>query len=204
MKHKFLFLILLAFSISSYGQTGKNLALMINSNAIGSNGIRINWPQLNFTGRYEIYKRVSLSTEEWGTLPYATVAGNTNGFTDSIVKEGEAFEYTVAKVSSANVTESLGYIYAGNKLKEPMAFDGLILLIDSNFIIPVAAQIQQLVNNLKNEGYKVVVLYAGRKENVLNIKSRITSTYTGLNRKVHKHFNLRKVNKAISLTKSKK
>ena len=92
MKHKFLFLILLAFSISSYGQTGKNQALMINSNAIGSNGIRINWPQLNFTGRYEIYKRVSLSTEEWGTLPYATVAGNTNGFTDSIVKEGEAFE----------------------------------------------------------------------------------------------------------------
>ncbi|MEI7977583.1 MAG: T9SS type A sorting domain-containing protein [Bacteroidota bacterium] len=184
MKHKFLLLILLAFSILSYGQTGKNQALMINSNAIGSNGIRINWPQLNFTGRYEIYKRVSLSTEEWGTLPYATVAGNTNGFTDSIVKEGEAFEYTVAKVSSANVTESLGYIYAGNKLKEPMAFDGLILLIDSNFIIPVAAQIQQLVNNLKNEGYKVVVLYAGRKENVLNIKSRITSTYTGLNRKV--------------------
>lgn len=188
MKKITLLLLLITFSNLGFGQTGKNQALMINATAIGSKGIRINWPPLNYTGRYEIYKRISLGTEEWGSLPYATMEGNSNGFTDSLVNEGEAFEYTVAKVSSNNVTDGLGYIYAGNKLKEPIAFDGLILLVDSNFIVPVAAPIQQLINNLKNEGYKVVVLYAGRKENVINIKNRITSTYNSLNRKVKSLF----------------
>lgn len=182
-----IFIFLFSYKIS-FSQTGKNQALMIHSTALGANGVRINWPQLNYSGRYEVFKRASLLVEDWGTTPYATVVGNSNGFTDSLVKEGEAFEYTVVKVNTTNSTDALGYIYAGNKLIEPTNFSGVIILLDSNFIIPIANQIQQLTNNLTSEGFKVKLIYAGRNEEVIKVKDRIVSVYKGLNNKVKSLF----------------
>ncbi|MCF8429889.1 MAG: T9SS type A sorting domain-containing protein, partial [Bacteroidia bacterium] len=119
----------------------------------------------------------------WGSTPYSIVAGNSNGFTDSTVKTGEAFEYSVVKANGSN-NDAIGYIYAGNKLVEKLKFDGLILLIDSNYRIPVASQINQLVNDLTAEGYRLSVIYAGRNQTPPTVKKLIQSTYNAMNKKV--------------------
>ncbi len=184
MIKKLLFFIFTSlFIVNTNAQTGKAQSILLSASSLENGGVRLNWPQINYNGQYKIYKRVNFTDENWGTNPYATVAGNTNGFTDSTVKIGEAFEYRVFKASTLN-NEALGYIYAGNKLVEKLTYDGLILLVDSNYKIPVANQINQLVKDLTAEGYQLSVIYAGRNQTPPTVKKLIQATYNSMGKKV--------------------
>jgi len=179
LAHFFTYLI----AVSAIAQTGKNQSVLVSASSLGNGGVRLSWPQVNYAGQYKIYKRLSILDENWGANPFATVAGNSNGFTDSTVKIGEAFEYNVLK-ANGNTNEALGYIYAGNKFDEKLKYDGMILLIDSNYRIPVATQINQLVKDLTSEGYKLRVIYAGRNQTPPDVKKLIQTTYNAMNKKV--------------------
>jgi len=183
MKKLLFFIFTSLFIVNANAQTGKAQSILLSASSLGNGGVRLTWPQINFNGQYKIYKRVNFTDENWGANPYATLAGNTNGFTDSTVKIGEAFEYCVFKASTLN-NEALGYIYAGNKLVEKLKYDGLILLVDSNYKIPVATQINQLVIDLTAEGYQLSVIYAGRNQTPPTVKKLIQATYNSMGKKV--------------------
>ena len=173
-------LLLVPFSflimVVAVAQTGKTQSILVNVTTLGTGGVRLNWPQVTYTGQYQIYKRQSLKIEDFGVSPFAVVAGNSNGFTDSTVKAGEAFEYQFAKVNGAT-TDAIGYVYAGNKLKEQTQFGGIILLIDSTYQIPVASQILRLQQDLSSEGWLVKTIYAGRNQTPPTVKTYIQTAF---------------------------
>ncbi len=183
MRKHLLFIFTCFFAFSAEAQTGKTQSLLVTATSLGSGGVRLNWPQINYAGQYKVYKRISFTDENWGANPFAIAVGNTNGFTDSTVNEGEAFEYNVIK-ANGSTNEAFGYIYAGNKLLEKKNFDGLILVIDSNYKIPAATQITQLTNDLTNEGYKVNIIYAGKSQTPPTVKGYIQTAYNAVNKKV--------------------
>lgn len=171
---KQIYLILLLqvlFSISALAQLAKTQVVMLSAIANSDGSITLKWPAESYTGTYIIYKRTDQSVLSWGTSPIGTVNGNQNTFTDYSVKKGEAYEYMVLKAKGA--TEAMGYIYAGNKFLEQRKYGGIILLIDSNMLSPLSAEINTLQTDLLAEGWKVYPIIVGRTEAVPTVKSKI-------------------------------
>lgn len=163
-------------SLTSLAQVAKNQVVMVNAKANSNGSITLTWPQENYIGNFLIYRRSNQQIQDWGTDPIAIVSGNTNSFTDENVGEGNAFEYLVVKANGSNA-EALGYIFAGNKWVEPTQFNGLILVVDSNYIIPLQDEITQLQKNLSAEGWIVNFITAGRNETPIAVKQRIINAY---------------------------
>ncbi len=161
---------------SAFGQLAKTQVLRVSAIANTDGTVTLHWPYENYTGNYDIYKRTSQQTQSWGTAPIATIAGNLNQYTDATFKKGEAFEYQIVK-RKASTTDALGYIYAGNQSPEINQYPGIILLIDSNYRIPLVSELTQLMINLSKEGYIVYTAFAGRGEAVATVKTRIKALY---------------------------
>ncbi|MDZ4668681.1 MAG: T9SS type A sorting domain-containing protein [bacterium] len=171
-----LLLICLLISIHAMAQIAKTQVIRISATANADGSITLTWPYENFAGNYDIYKRLNQQTQNWGSAPIASIAGTFNQYKDVAVKEGEAFEYQIVKrQGSTNV--ALGYIYAGNAFPEPKQYPAVILLIDSNFRLPLSTQINQLQADLYKEGYVLYIDYAGRGEAVNSVRNRVKAIY---------------------------
>ncbi|MFN4082502.1 MAG: T9SS type A sorting domain-containing protein [Bacteroidia bacterium] len=157
---------------------------VVRASAIANtNGsVTLVWPQENFSGTFTIYRRNYQDFEDWGNTPIGSVAGNASSFTDNNVSEGKAFEYLIVK-ATGSTNEALGYIYAGNKLVEPNKFGSIILVIDSNYILPLQTEIERLQNDLKAEGWFVYRIAAGRTETPVVVKNRIIALNNALKNK---------------------
>lgn len=166
-------------SLAGVSQTAKTQVVMVSAVANSNGSITLTWPAETYAGTFQIYKRVSQENEIWGSQPIANIGGDKNSYTDNTTQIGEAFEYMVLKTLDGN-TDALGYIFAGNNWPEPRQFQGIILLIDSNYISPLNSEINQLVSDLEKESWVVYKLFAGRGESVQTVKSRIS----GLNQTV--------------------
>ncbi|MDP3928983.1 MAG: T9SS type A sorting domain-containing protein [Bacteroidota bacterium] len=160
-------------------QVAKDQALRLQAVANPNGSITISWPINNLAGSYSIYKRSNPLSNNWGS-PIAGLDGNENSYTDVNVKKGEAFEYHIAK-HLGSTTIALGYIFAGNAWPEPKQFDGIILLIDSHYRIPLQAEIAQLNTDLTKESYWVHQMFAGRNETPANVKKRLEEYYNAAN-----------------------
>jgi len=174
------FMLLFAFQII-LAQVAKDQVLRVQAKAEIDGSITLSWPASNFSGNFDIYKRLNQTDNAWGS-PIATLPGNQVSYADKTVKIGEAFEYQLIKRTGAT-TEALGYIFAGNKWAEPKQFGRVILLIDSNYRLPLQADLNTLQTDLQKEGYLVERMYAGRKELVTDVKKRIENTYKATNPK---------------------
>lgn len=187
MKKTLLFVILCTLiQFDLLAQKGKTQSLFLTATALGNGGLSINWPTINYAGQYKVFKRVS-ADENWGSEPLAVVMGNLGGYIDNTVKEGEAFEYFVIK-ANGSTNEAFGNIFAGNKFKEPTKFGGIILLIDSNYMVPLAAEIEQLSTDLKNEGFLVTKMYAGRNQTPPQVKTAIQAVYNAAQKNIQSLF----------------
>ena len=171
-------LILLAFCIilsqAGFAQTGKSQVVRINATANTNGTVSLTWPAETWAGTWIIYRK-TLGNPDWGNA-VTSVTGSGNTWTDVSVKKGDKFEYLIVKTSGAN-TSALGYIYAGNTVAEQPAMGGIILLIDSNYQIPLSKEISTMENQLKQEGWQVSTLYAGRTETPENVRKRIVAEY---------------------------
>lgn len=168
-------------------QKGKTQSLLLTATALGNGGLSINWPMISYAGQYKVFKKRINTEENWGSEPLAVVAGNLGSYVDNTVKQGEAFEYFVIK-ANGSTNEAFGNIFGGNMLKEPTKFGGVILLIDSNYLIPLAAEIETLSNDLKNEGMLVHLIYAGRNQTPPQVKSAIQAVYANAKKNIHSLF----------------
>ncbi|MCC7298385.1 MAG: hypothetical protein IT244_08640, partial [Bacteroidia bacterium] len=170
-------LLLISFAmLSAKAQVGLNQTVLINAIANGNGTITLKWPKGIFTGNYKIYKNTSANPLSF-TTALATLPSTDTTWTDANFTAGSSAEYAVTKVNTSNQTLALGYIKAGNKAPETPSFGGLILLVDSNYRLPLSSEINTLVTDLTQNGYIVNLMYAGRKEKVTAIKDRIQNLY---------------------------
>ncbi len=169
-----LFSIIFNFNLL-YSQVAKTQVVQLESKANTDGTITLKWPAENYTGNYVIYKRdANQNIGTWSGI-LATVAGSNSNWTDATMKSGMEREYLVAKVNGNN-TEALGYIMAGNKTVAKPNIGGIILLIDSSYIIALKNEINILKSDLTAAGWKVYVQFAGRSEKADVIKSRIAGS----------------------------
>jgi hypothetical protein len=77
--------------------------------------------------------------------------------------------------ANGNNAVALGYIYAGNELKEVPYKGGILLVIDSTYMNPLNSEISQLKNDLNSEGWNVSSIYVGRNSTPPSVKLRIIS-----------------------------
>lgn len=159
-------------------QTGKSQVVMINATANANGTIGLKWPAENWSGTFDIYRRV-LGGASWGNA-VTSLLGTANTWTDNTAKKGESYEYLVTKVSGGNAS-ALGYIWAGNTVPETPGLGGIILLIDSAYIKALAPEISALQKQLKEEGWAVSALFAGRKESTQTVRNRIIAEYNRRN-----------------------
>ena len=175
LKKSVLYLILSVITCSAYAQVAKEQVLQLSVTTNPSGGITISWPSVEWTGSYQIFKK-EINSNDWGQA-IATLAGNISNYEDKNVPIGTAYDYQVIQLSGTSAN-ALGYVYAGNQLKNSPIKTGLILLIDSNYIIPLTDEIDRLISDLNSEGWQVYPLYAGRNEKVSEVKARIKDSYT--------------------------
>ena len=86
---------------------------------------------------------------------------------------GEDYEYQVVQTGSQN---AIGYLYSGIEKRPVHHPEGIVLLIDKTYEIPLASEIEQLENDLRNEGRHVLSLYVDRSESPKNIRDQIMAT----------------------------
>jgi hypothetical protein len=171
------FLLLSGFALQVQAQVAKTQVVRAGARANTDGTITLYWPQENYTGTWQIYRRNTQQSDDWGNV-VATVPGNQASWTDiSVNPGGEAPEYLIAKINTANQSEALGYVYAGNNIPEVLHMGGLILLVDSSYLTALRSEIDRLVNQLRSEGWMVSRLAAGRKESPAAVKARIKAEY---------------------------
>ena len=163
---QFILFSILIWPFHLFAQVAKTQVVQLQAKIV-NNQIQLNWPQENYQGTYEIYSR------NFGELNFnkiTSVSGSTTQFTENsgVISK----EYLVSKVKSGS-TEALGYIFAGNQFVPPLKKGGIVLLIDSSYQIALKNEIQTLKLDLLNSGWQVHTIYAGRKESVKVVKSRL-------------------------------
>lgn len=153
-------------------QVGKTQVILVSATA-AADGITLSWPSRSFTntGSWVLYRRNSLSSKSWGT-PIANLPAATTSYKDLTLLPGNGADYWLIAVDGANAV-AYGYLYGVNQLREVPYKGGVVLLIDSNYMVPLAAEINRLQNDLESEGWFVDRMYAGRNSSPASVKSKL-------------------------------
>ncbi|MES2431186.1 MAG: hypothetical protein V4556_09620 [Bacteroidota bacterium] len=165
----------LAFSIS-YGQTSADRSLKVS--------VTTNQSPLSFTLRwqkglnaksYAVLKKARQDTS-W-TLLTNTLGVNDTFYVDNNVAEGIAYEYNINATSNMVPFTEYTYVYCAKNFPVKHQQGKIILLVDSNYIIPVATEIKRLEMDLISEGWNIIRKNIGRKQTVRSVKQFIVSIY---------------------------
>lgn len=172
--------IFLLCNIKNLAQVAKTQVVRVMAKANDNGTITLIWPKETYAGRFDIYRRDAYSVKDWGAQPYGTVTGIENTFTDGQAKQGDAFEYMVVK-ANGSTTDALGYIFAGNQYAETRSFGSIILVTDSNYILPLAPETGIFKENLTAEGWNLIEIFAGRSESAQTVRQRIINACNATN-----------------------
>lgn len=172
---KYIILIVLLFNLELvFGQTARDVAVEVYADVKSSGGVDIQWKSDPNALKYYIYKR-SASKVDWLLLD--SVSGSSTKFTDIYFSGGKPIEYRVAKKSSLYSFFGNGYVMVGNKLAPKVKLGKLLLIIDSNYSVPLKNQINEYKNQLQREGWEILSKVVLRTASVTSIKSWIKTQW---------------------------
>jgi hypothetical protein len=171
------FIVMLGYA-QAKAQTGKSQVVRVNAVANANGTITLKWPAETWSGTFDVYRR-PLGTASWGNA-LTSLVGTASTWTDNAAKKGESYEYLVVKTSGGS-TSSLGYIWAGNMVPETPSLGGIILLVDSAYLKALASEISALQKQLKEEGWVVSSIAAGRGESAQTVRNRVIAEYNRRN-----------------------
>lgn len=126
----------------------------------------------------QIVLRKAKDENDW--IQLATPAVGDSVYTDNSISAGTAYEYYVRRSYSGRVAH--GYILSGINMPEAHKRGKLLLLVDGNYVLPIAAEITQLKKDLAGDGWQLKTMVIARNETVKNIKTKILTellTYSG-------------------------
>ncbi|MCC6684666.1 MAG: hypothetical protein IT247_06315, partial [Bacteroidia bacterium] len=165
----------------------KDYAVMLRAEVQESPAsIKIKWPLDKSTGvQYFVYRKTSESRQWTDTL--ATLDSTATEITDNNVTAGKTYEYFVKKrkpgltmygqpsSSSYYYPFATGYIRTGIKIPARDSRGKLILLVDQNYVTPLAAEITTLENDLIGDGWEILRHDIARNATVVSVKQTIAS-----------------------------
>jgi hypothetical protein len=156
------------------GQTARDVAVEISAEIKSSGGLDILWKSDPNAQKYYIFKR-STSKVDW--LLIDSVSGTSTKYTDIYFSGGKPIEYRIAKKSSLYSFLGNGYVMIGNKLAPKVKLGKLLLIIDSNYSLPLISQINDYRNQLQREGWDIVSKVVLRTASVSSIKTWIKTQW---------------------------
>lgn len=175
MMKKLLFLTLFFLVINfSKAQTARDVAVETYAEAKSGGGVYIKWIPDNTAVKYYIFKRLGPKTD-WMLLD--SVSGSVNSYLDKGLLAGQIMEYRVAKSKSTFSFYANGYILAGFEIAPKAYLGKVLMIIDSNYSVPLKSKIAEYKDQLTREGYNVVSKVVLRSEKVSSIKSWISSQW---------------------------
>ena len=174
MKKFLLVFIVAILTPTVIAQSSADVAVQLSVNAQNSPAqIDLSWIGNGTTSQYTLYRKLKTATS-WGAA-IATLNGTTNQYTDNTTNIGVSYEYQVRRSGTGYL--GYGYVNAGIEVPEIEFRGRLILMVDSNFIAPLAAEITRLIEDMEGDGWEVIrhdVLSTG---SVTHIKDLIVSDF---------------------------
>lgn len=137
--------------------------------------ITINWKSVNGADSYEIYRKEE-SENNWGTS-ISNFDNTVNSFEDSDVTIGVSYEYRIIKTGNVN---GFGYINAGIEVPAEHHRGNMLLLVDESFSESLNLEIDQLIEDLTGDGWKVYRNDVNRDSSVAVIKQIILDEYDSI------------------------
>ncbi|TXI77428.1 MAG: fibronectin type III domain-containing protein, partial [Flavobacteriales bacterium] len=135
--------------------------------------ITLNWVPVSSTTSFTIYRKLKTATS-WGTA-IASPAASATSWTDNGISVGTNYEYRVVRVSGG-VTGN-GYINTGINVAPVDHRGKLVLLVDNTLASPLATEIDQLVRDLRADGWSVVRSDVSRSASVTSVKAVVQGHY---------------------------
>jgi len=171
---KLLLLVLPFLALNSFSQLAADVAVQLSAVAQTAPAqITLNWNGNATTAQYQVYRKLK-HANAWGPA-IANLSGSTNQFIDNAVTVGVNYEYHIVRVGSGY--SGHGYINTGIEVPEISYRGKLILIIDSNFISPLATEISRLVADIEGDGWEVVRHDVLRTGSVTHVKDLIVNDY---------------------------
>lgn len=146
--------------------------------------ITLGWPTNAHAINCKVYRKL-LAAPSWGS-PLATLPAGAQGFADTNVSVGTAYEYQVEVLTdyypypNGSVTDWLtayGYCYAA--IDAPLIEDRgkVILIVDDAFSGPLSNELAQLQQDLVGDGWTVLRHDVNRSNSVPSVKALIVADY---------------------------
>lgn len=170
-------LLLTLFFLTIYfanAQTARDVAVETYAEAKVGGGVYIKWIPDNTAVKYYVFKRLGPITD-WLLLD--SVSGSVNSYLDKGLLVGQVAEYRVAKSKTTFSFYANGYLLTGFEVAPKLNLGKVLMVIDSNYSVPLKSKIAEYKDQLTREGYTVVAKVVLRSEKASNIKSWISSQW---------------------------
>jgi hypothetical protein len=171
---KFVFTpVLFIITLCSLAQTSKDVTVSLTAVANSTTpSIILSWKADNSANYFAIYrKEKDMST--WDSI--SRVDKTIGTFTDTKVSVGGVYEYLVVKRTSG--LGAISYVLAGINRNLPANRGKMILLIDKNYSVPLASEIDQLELDLRGDGWAVLRHEVNRTDAVTAVKQLVVNDY---------------------------
>lgn len=176
MKKIILLVLCLGALINSYAQTAADRSLKVTVTTNSSPlSFTLRWQKGLNAKSYAVSRKNRMDTL-WSVLTN-TLGVNDTFYVDKNVAEGLTYEYNVNATSDVAPFTEFTYLYCGNKVPVKHQQGKIILLVDSNYAVPVATEIKRLEYDLIKEGWIVIRKDIGRKQSVKSVKQFIVNTF---------------------------
>lgn len=174
MKNFLLVFVITILTKNLVAQSSADVAVQLSVNAQSSPAqINLSWIGNATTSQYTIYRKLKTAAA-WGSA-IATLNGTTNQYTDNTVSSGVSYEYQVRRSGTGYL--GYGYVNAGIEVPEIEFRGRLILMVDSNFITLLAAEITRLIEDMEGDGWEVIRHDVLSNGSVTHIKDLIVSDF---------------------------
>lgn len=173
MKKTITIILLFFIGLSVFAQTSKDYTVQIKL-SVQQSPLRfhLRWDKATNATQYKVFSK-NLNDLSW--TPLAMLNASDTFYTDTTVKVGQGIEYQIVSITPSY--NGYGYIYAANKLDKYNYKGKLLLLVDSNYKLPLATEIIQLQKDLRGDGWQITTHYIARTETPQQVKQHITNLW---------------------------
>ena len=156
-------------------QSAREVAVEVS--AVDSNtNTELHWKSDTGVIRYFVFKRLNPDSN-WIFLDSLSPATNRYKYAKS--GSNQPLEFKVAKKKNTFSFQGNGYVFAGFNLPEQFNKGKVLVLIDSQFVVPLAKPLELYLNQLSNEGYQLIKKTVLRSDSVTKIKKWIYQQWLG-------------------------
>ncbi|MCC6818465.1 MAG: T9SS type A sorting domain-containing protein [Bacteroidia bacterium] len=182
MKKSLLFLSLILFTLSSFGQNIKDSSILVSAASdIAETKITLTWKTTDAQS-FQIHRKTT-TTNQWGAA-LGTVSGTINTFIDTSAQKGVLYEYRIMKIKGNNV-RAIGYVAAGMSVPLNNYKRNILILVDSSTYNGLDSNEWALLkNDYYMDGYGVYLKLISEYSKPPAIKAEI-STWYNLNKMVN-------------------